>query len=125
MRALGCQGVSKSACIDMFREVDKDPANTINFEEFCKLLSPKMNAKDVRNEAQMVFQLFDCDKTGSITFKNLKKICQEVGEDFTDKELHAMISEADSSGEGSVQFGEFFKIMKKKCNDPLNEFDSD
>jgi centrin-1 len=50
----------------------------------------------------MVFQLFDTDKTGSITFKNLKKVCQEVGEDFTDKELHAMISEADTSGEGSV-----------------------
>lgn len=73
----------------------------------------------------MVFQLFDSDKTGNITFKNLKKVCTDVGEDFTDKELHAMISEADASGDGSVQFNEFFKIMKKRCNDPMNEFDSD
>jgi len=51
MRALGCQGVSKAACIDMFREADKDPATTLNFEEFCKILTPKMNAKDARNEA--------------------------------------------------------------------------
>ena len=60
--------------------------------------------------------MFDSDKSGSINFKNLKKVCQEVGEDYTDKELHAMINEADSSGDHSVQFNEFFRIMKKKSN---------
>jgi len=39
----------------MFRELDKDPGTSLNFEEFCKVLTPKMNAKDLRNEAQMVF----------------------------------------------------------------------
>ena len=36
-----------------------------------------------------------------------------------------MIKEADKSGDGSITFEEFFKVMKKKCNDPMNEFDSD
>ena len=84
-----------------------------------------MHAKDPRDEAQKVFQLFDQDNVGKISFKNLKKISQEVGETFTDKEMHEMIKEADKSGDGSITFEEFFRVMKKKCNDPMNEFDSD
>ena len=33
--------------------------------------------------------------------------------------------EADRNGDGKVQFDEFYRVMKKNCNDPLNEFDSD
>jgi Ca2+-binding EF-hand superfamily protein len=36
-----------------------------------------------------------------------------------------MIAEADRDGDGHVTFDEFFRVMSKKCNDPLNEFDSD
>jgi hypothetical protein len=36
-----------------------------------------------------------------------------------------MINEASKAGDGHVTFEDFFKVMRKKCNDPLNEFDSD
>lgn len=36
-----------------------------------------------------------------------------------------MIAEADKTGDGNITFEEFFKVMKKSCNDPMNEFDSD
>ena len=36
-----------------------------------------------------------------------------------------MIAEADKTGDGKITFDEFFKVMKKNCNDPMNEFDSD
>ena len=36
-----------------------------------------------------------------------------------------MINEASKGGDGHVTFEDFFKVMRKKCNDPLNEFDSD
>ena len=55
----------------------------------------------------------------------MKKISLEVGENYTDKELHDMIAEADKSGDGQITFDEFFRVMRKKCNDPLGEFDSD
>ena len=48
-----------------------------------------------------------------------------MGENFSDKELHEMIAEADRSGDGQITFDEFFRVMRKKCNDPMNEFDSD
>ena len=38
-----------------------------------------------------------------------------------------MIAEADRSThkEGLIDFEDFYKIMKKNCDDPLGEFDSD
>jgi hypothetical protein len=40
-----------------------------------------------------VFKLFDEDNTGFITFRNLKRICQELGENLTDDEIQEMIDE--------------------------------
>ena len=125
LRALGHQNITKRSCADLFLELDKDPAGSLTFEEFVKVMATRMQPLDPRTEAKMVFELLDCDKIGKITFRNLKKISGEVGEDFCDKELHDMIAEADRNGNGGVTFEEFFKVMKKKCNDPMGEFDSD
>lgn len=72
-----------------------------------------------------MFKLFDEDNTGRISFKNLRKIAFEVGETLADEELHEMISEADRSGEGLITFEDFYRVMKKRHDDPLGEFDSD
>ena len=109
----------------MFREVDKDPAQSLTFEEFCKVMQHRLHEKNPRDEAMKVFKLFDQNQTGGIKFNNLKKVSQEVGENFTDQELHEMIKEADTSGDGVITFEEFYKVMRKKCNDPMGEFDSD
>ena len=57
----------------------------------------------------------------------MRKIANEVGESLTDAEIKDMITEADRSThkEGLIDFEDFFKIMKKNCDDPLGEFDSD
>ncbi len=74
LRALGHTNVTKQQCADMFREVDKEPSSSLTFDEFCKVMQHRMHAKDPRDEAMKVFQLFDQDKTGKISFKNLKKV---------------------------------------------------
>ena len=59
------------------------------------------------------FRLFDDDETGKISFKNLKRVAKELGENMTDEELQEMIDEADRDGDGEVNEEEFFRIMKK------------
>ena len=78
MRALGYD-IRKADVIQAFGEVEKDISETLNFEEFVKVIAPKLAAKDSRAEIMKVFKLFDEDGTGKISFKNIKKISQELG----------------------------------------------
>lgn len=55
----------------------------------------------------------------------MKKISHEIGENLSDDELHDMIAEADRAGDGLITFDDFYRVMRKKNDDPLGEFDSD
>merc|ERR1712032_1245393 len=59
------------------------------------------------------FRLFDDDEIGKISFKNLKRVAKELGENMTDDEIQEMIDEADRDGDGEVNEEEFLRIMKK------------
>ena len=54
-----------------------------------------------------IFSLFDDDKSGSITLKNLKRVAKELGETMSEEELREMIERADSMGNG----GKFKNIL--------------
>ena len=64
-------------------------------------------------------------QTGKISFKNLKRVVNELGENLTDDEMREMIAEADRDGDGFVNFEDFHRIMKKKSENPLDDLSSD
>ena len=59
-----------------------------------------------------VFRLFDKDKTGWISFKNLKQVSRDFWVNMTDEEIQEIIDEADKDGDGEINEDEFFRIMK-------------
>ena len=112
MRALGFEP-NKDEIKKMIADIDKDGNGTIDFEEFLTMMTAKMGERDSREEIMKAFRLFDDDETGKISFKNLKRVANELGENMTDEELQEMIDEADRDGDGEVNEEEFFRIMKK------------
>ncbi|KAM9741231.1 uncharacterized protein cetn4 [Menidia menidia] len=112
MRALGFEP-KKEEIKKMVADVVKDGSGTIDFGEFLSIMTLKMNEKDSKEEILKAFRLFDDDCTGKISFKNLKRVAKELGENLTDDELQEMIDEADQDGDGEVNEQEFLRIMKK------------
>jgi Ca2+-binding EF-hand superfamily protein len=112
IRAVGFEP-KKEEIKKMIADIDKDGKGKVDFSDFLSLMTVKMAEKDSKEEIMKAFRLFDDDNTGTISFKNLKRVAKELGENLTDEEIQEMISEADRDGDGEVNQDEFLRIMKK------------
>jgi len=113
LRALGFDS-KKEKVRKMIADIDLDGSGTIDFEEFVEMMTGKMGDRDSPEEIRRVFKLFDDDETGRISFRNLKRVARELGENMTDEELQEMINKADLDGDGEVNEEEFMRIMTYK-----------
>ena len=112
MRALGFEP-KKEEIRKLIADVDTNGSGVIDFPEFLDMMTTKMAERDPREEMSKAFRLFDDDETGKISFKNLKRVAKELGENMTDEEIQEMIDEADRDGDGEISEEEFMRIMKK------------
>ncbi|EJT52464.1 hypothetical protein A1Q1_03980 [Trichosporon asahii var. asahii CBS 2479] len=74
-------------------------------------VTEKILARDPLEELRRAFALFDDDKTGRISLRNLRRVAKELGEQIGDEELQAMIDEFDMDGDGEISQEEFIAIM--------------
>merc|ERR1712224_707922 len=84
MRALGFE-VKNEELKKMVSDVDNDGNDTIEFAEFLAMMTGKMGEKDSREDIEKVFKLFDSDSTNKITFSNLARVAEELGETIDDE----------------------------------------
>ena len=112
MRALGFEP-KKQEIKKMIADLDTEGNGVIDYNDFLDLMTVKMAERDPMEEMMKAFRLFDEDDTGKISFKNLKRVAKELGENMSDEEIQEMIDEADRDGDGEISDEEFFRIMKK------------
>merc|ERR1711907_490039 len=84
MRALGFE-VKNEELKKMVSDFDGDGTGTREFSEFLQMMTGKMGEKDSREDIEKVFKLFDDDNTNKISFRNLARVAEELGENIDDE----------------------------------------
>ena len=108
MRAMG-QNPTEDELNNMVMEVDLDGNGTIEFPEFLEMMKQKASTVDQEGELRFIFQtvliifllhreafrIFDRNKDGFISVKELKKVTTMLGASLTKEELEEFMKEAD------------------------------
>jgi centrin-1 len=98
----------------MICDLEADGVSAVNFQDFLLMMTVRTAEKDTRDNLRKVFNLFDDEKTGFVSVKNLRKITKELGEQIDEHELQEMIDKADLDNDGLVSEEEFYQIMTKR-----------
>ena len=96
-------------------ELDKNKSGSLDFSEFLELMTSRMADRDSKEELHKVFRLIDDDGSEVITVKNLTRVCKELGETMTEKEIEEMINRADTKGDQKITFEEFYCLLTDKA----------
>ena len=121
MRSFG-KNLTETDLQDMINEVDADHDGAIHFQEFLTMMGVKKgeaaNRKAELKEALLIcykeaFQLFDKDGNGRISAEELRFVMKNRGENLTEHEskIGEMMREADTDGDGQINYDEFVKMM--------------
>ena len=65
-------------------------------------------------EFREAFELYDKDKDGSITLKELSQVLKSINADFSQNQMESVISEADTTGTGKLNLDDFISLMASK-----------
>jgi centrin-1 len=101
----------------MITDLDTDGSGAIDFSEWLTLMTKRVSDKDTRANINKIFYLYDDEKTGFISAKNLRRIAQELGENISEEEINELIHRADVDQDGIVSEEEFYTIITRKIKD--------
>ena len=75
-----------------------------------------------KKEYQDAFEMFDKDKDGTISAKELANVMETlVGQKPSMDEITSMIKEVDLNSDGKIKLGEFIQLMLKNSPDTETE----
>lgn len=71
--------VKNQTIYQMISDLEADGISSVNFSDFLLMMTVRVAEKCSRENLKKVFNLFDDEKTGFISVKNLRKITKELG----------------------------------------------
>ena len=113
MRTLG-YNPNQEELDDIIKTFDVDKSGTIDKEEFINLLTTKIKEQKDDKDLLEIFNMFDKDRDGLISEKDINYIIDEIGEDFGEDIVKKLINMGDEDKDGKINFIEFKKIFISK-----------
>lgn len=117
-RMLG-QNPSEQELQEMVDEVDEDGSGTIDFDEFCQMMSKQLAAEALESiperpekELAEAFRIFDTKCDGYLDSEELSAALKLTGEPFEDWEVEAFILDGDKNEDGKMDYEEWVDMMK-------------
>lgn len=110
MRTLGLNP-TEAEILNFIKEVDTDNSGTISLKEFSVLMAGKLKNIDTEEDIIEAFKVFDVANKGYITVHEMRHVMTNLGEKLTEQEIDDMMREADSDGDGIINYQDFVKIM--------------
>nr|GMD32580.1 probable calcium-binding protein CML15 [Ipomoea batatas] len=120
LRSLGIRPSGDQVYV-MLNNMDVNGNGSIEFEELVNAIMPDITAEILGNQEKLleVFNSFDRDGNGFITLPELAGSMAKMGQALTYNQLKAMLEEADTDGDGAINFTEFTAIMAKSASEFL------
>lgn len=71
----------------------------------------------IKNEYQEAFQIFDKDRTGTLSDKDLLVVLRALGQDPSEEEFHEILSKVDKGNTGKISFQDFINFILSQTNE--------
>jgi len=113
MQTLG-NAITDEEVADIMKEARVDRGGSISFAEFSRLMGVGIKhtvEADPEEDMRHAFRLFDQDKDGFISPKEMITALSKFGITINDKEVKQLIGEATLGGEKRVNFETFKKVI--------------
>lgn len=83
----------------------------ITFDIFYNKMTAKLTPEDGVDEIMSIFELFDADRTGTISVENLKTMAKIIGAKEDERQIQDMLNALDTDGDGELDPIDFYTCI--------------
>lgn len=108
------QYITKEELNNILKEEGLDKSETIDFNQFLKILDNKVNQKIIDEDEYLrnLFDTMDRNKNGVISLHELRYIVLHSNEEISEEDIELLMESVDQDKDGFISYNEFLSIMK-------------
>ena len=108
------QYITKEELNNFLKEEGLDKSETIDFNQFLKILGNKVNQKIIDEDEYLrnLFDTMDRNKNGVISLHELRYIVLHSNEEISEEDIELLMESVDQDKDGFISYNEFLSIMK-------------
>lgn len=82
--------------------------NKIDFDEFFNRMTAKLTPDDKADDIMAIFEMYDFDQTGTISFENMQNIAKIIGAKETSEQIMTILTTLDTDGDNELDPMDFY-----------------